>query len=377
MKNKLIIGTLFLLSLSFNACGSDEDIQSDNGGKELSIFGSVKDMVAINTKSIGNDFFITGGEIDVVVESSFIGRTPESFIYKYTNNGIFVGNPGYRFALDDHYITKITATWPKKAIMDQGIITDQSEFENYRLADWMTATSTINENIMPTDKPVPLTFVRENTMLEFELAGQNAEGLNILSLVFELQINGKPTAFSAYCQEDNHAKLLLPAGTKISSSDTYLIGSLTVSNNNRYTIIFAETDLTLEKGKRYLVTLTPQGFFMNAYISIGGWNENQEDGIGIPFQQPDDQGRFKIETPLQLKTMSYLIRHYKPGSPFDWPTLTYIISDNLVMTTEYASQYIPLPVSFSGKIINENGDNVTEIEYIDTGGNSQTLSLYE
>jgi len=198
--------------------------------------------------------------------------------------------------------------------------------------------------------------------------------LDIQSLVLELHNNNQPVAYWAYCDNPNgHAQLILEAGTTIFSPENYLIGRVQVQQNE-YTIIFPQTDLVLQAGYRYLITLTPQGFFMNAYISLGGWDQG-EDGIGIPFQQPtpDMNGNFMIETPQQLITMSYLMRHYVDGATFDWLNRTYILSPDLVMTTEFANLYKPVPRAlFAGQIL-QNDVPVETITY----GTDQTLNLYD
>lgn len=154
------------------------------------------------------------------------------------------------------------------------------------------------------------------------------------------------------------------------------IGRITVSNNDNYTIIFQETDVELEAGKRYLVTLTPQGYYMNAYVMIGGWNTGEE-GIGIPFQQPTpiEGGAFAINNPQQLITMSYLIRNYNDGSSFNWSASTYNLSGDLGMTAEYADQYIPIPETlFSGSIL-QGGSPIDTLRYMN-GTEEMKLPLF-
>ena len=369
-----IIVAVTISVLLFNACNKDDEHLSNSS--QLRISPIVDEISAIQTKALGDHFFAPGFGIDVTVWPS--NNTPaQSFVYYYGSNGIFSGNPGYYFTMDDNYIDSLTAIWPTDDIRQQPFATDQREFENYRQADWMTASSS-EIGIMPTDKPVPLNFVRENTMLDFELVGQNAEGINISSLLIELHDSGNAIAYWAYCGDNNgHAELILQQGTQLTSPDQYLIGRVSVENStNEYTIIFPQTDLTLEAGKRYLVTLTPRGYFMTAYVTIGGWNQG-DDGIGIPFQQPtpDINGNFVINNPLQLITMSYLVRHYTDGTTFNWPSRTYVLSNTFEMTSTYASQYIRIPKSkFTGKVVVEGSTTPVDTIYYGTG---QSLPLFD
>lgn len=361
------------------ACSGDENSIGSTDSRELQLFSVIDDSPTIETKLTGNEFFEEGFGIDVSIWATN-NASEQKFVYYYGTDGIFRGNPAYYFTLDDNYIDSLAAVWPTGSVRNDPFMTDQREFENFRRADWMIA-KTSERGIMPTDKPVPLNFVRENTMLEFELAGQNTEGLNIESLLIELRSGGAPVAYWAYCGNPNgHAALILQKGTQLTSPDQYLIGTMKVGGSSEnYTIIFPQTDITLEAGKRYLVTLTPQGYFMAAYISIGGWNQGDNSGIGIPFQQPepDINGNFLIKEPLQLITMSYLVRHYTDGTTFNWPSRTYILADgfNAKMTDEYASKYIPIPKSkFTGKVVN-NGSTVPvdTIRY----GSGKTLPLFD
>lgn len=326
------------------------------------------------TRGYANEFFEIGHSIDVSILPSTSGADEESYTYVYQSSGIFTGAPGYRFPLNDDYIKTLVATWPEQDVRDEGTITDQREYGNFRQSDWLVATAAAG-GIMPTDAPVPLFFKRQNAMLEFELVGQNVAGVDIKSLLIELEIEGEPTACWAYCgKDDGHGYLILPAGTRIVAPEGYLVGRVTVDENNPYTIIMPETDLTLEEGKRYLVTLTPRGYDMSMYVSIGGWTQGDE-GIGIPFAPPvpAPDGEFTILEPQQLVTMSYLIRHYDNPASFPWKSSIYNIDPSFVLTEEYAQQYIPIPPGdFSGEI-RQGGSAVTELSY----GAGQTLQLYE
>lgn len=376
MKKYIYIITAAFVAL-LSSCQADEETISTGKEVELTFSPEVKDMTVV-TRALGDEFFPVGGEINVNITSSNPRVGSKSYVYTYGSDRIFKGNPGFRFTLDDHYITELTAVWPTEDVRQRGVNTDQRTEADYKAADWMTTTlDDTLEGIMPTDAPVPLNFKRENVMLEFELVGQNTKGLDIQSLLIELQNpNGQATAFWAYCGNPNgHAELILDPGTSLFSSADYLIGRITVSNNDNYTIIFQQTDVEFEAGKRYLVTLTPQGYYMNAYVVIGGWNTGEE-GIGIPFQQPTpiEGGAFSIGNPQQLITMSYLVRNYENGS-FSWSSSTYNLSGDLGMTTEYADQYIPIPKNmFSGSIM-QGGAPIDTLIYMN-GADEMKLPLF-
>ncbi|HCO68279.1 MAG TPA: hypothetical protein DIT04_11065, partial [Dysgonomonas sp.] len=186
-KTTILIFAVILMS----ACQQD-DFKMDTP-RELTFSSQIQDQSTNELRLAVNDFFQIGFGIDVTIWPT--NNAPEqSFIYYYSTDGIFRGDPGYHFTMDDNYIDSLKAIWPLAEIRQQPFITDQRELQNYRLADWMTASSTA-QGIMPTDKPVPLNFMRENTLLEFELAGQNTEGLDIESLVIELRSSGAPIAY--------------------------------------------------------------------------------------------------------------------------------------------------------------------------------------
>ncbi len=377
MENKykiLMVASVF----AFVGCQTEDEFSKKGSGYELMFTPQFKESLSTDTRALGDDFFVEGNSITVDLVASNAAGT-QSITYTYGADRIFRGNPGFRFHLDDTYVTSLSARWPHDAVRQNGLVTDQRELAAYKSADWLSGgVSSDIEGIMPTDAPVPLVFQRENVLLDFELVGQNTTGLDIESLLIELQSGGNEgsKAFWAYCENPNgHAELILPPGSQILSPDNYLIGRIRVSGqSNDYTIIFPKTDLTLEAGHRYLVTLTPQGYLMNAYVYLTGFIDSDE-GIAIPFQKPtpDMNGNFVINNPLQLIGMSYLIRNYDDGRSFVWSERTYIISDDFVLTEEYASQYIPVPqASFNGQILNTSGQNVTEIPY----GDGNMLQLF-
>lgn len=364
-------------SLAFS-CSDREN--SKDGGSDTSdgvVFSaSVTDRTDGSlTRAGAYEFFGTGYEIDVYIETSYITST-QDYVYKYKGDGLFTSESPFYFSLDDSYITDLKAIWPRQSVRDEGLVTDQRELDNFRLADWLTAEAT-SVNIMPTDAAVPLNFERENVLVVFEIAGQNTEGIDIQELLIEIEVGTTPTAFWAYCgDDDGKAQILLDTTTSLSSTEGYLIGRMKVTDNSEYTIIFPAVDIQLEAGKRYLVTLVSQGYDVDTFVYIGGWDQDDSGGIGIPFAAPDplDNGSFLITEPMQLVTMSYLIRHYPHPDTFVWTTSTYVISDDLVMTEEFADLYVPLPAGiFNGSIQDQNGTEITSIEY----GDGQVLQLYE
>lgn len=335
-----IVAASFALLLA--ACGQDETLPAGNKG-ELRLAPAVENMTQVSVRSAGNAFFKEGDEIGITVKSSTDTGTGKAFTYTYKNS-VFAGNPGYFFSLDDSYITELTASWPKDGAESE-IETDQRTLENYRKADKMTATTTL-EGIMPTDAPVPLTFKHNNCRLVFELAGQNANGLKIESLILELQYNGKPAAFWAYCGEgganwDGNAALILDPAISIDSEEQYMIGRITVAGSKEYTgtIFFPATDVKLQAGYSYLVTLTPRGDNLIASIHFGGWGQDEE-GIGVPFQLPakvaSNPDLYVISNAAQLVTLSYLIRNYPSpdgtnANGTDWTKQNYTITNEINM----------------------------------------------
>ncbi len=381
MKYNSIYIVVFLWMITGLAGCTDDDGKAVNNGEEtgsgeLTFMPYVEESTVL-TRDLGNTFFTEGYEIDVTLKSNAISSTSQTFVYKYGADGIFRGSPsGYFFPLDNTYIDELTAIWPREAIRQQGLVTDQRELDAYRLSDQLIAVAS-TVGIMPTDAPVPLTFVRETTLLEFQLAGQNVAGLAIQSLILELELDGTtPTAFWAYCGNENgHAQLILPAGTSIQASDGYMIGRIHGSDGADYTIIMEATDVMLLAGTKYVMTLTPRGYDLLGSVGIGGWIQETESGIAIPFVQPvpNTDGDYLVQTAAQLITMSYLIRHYTNGTTIAWPTMRYILSEDLDLTDEEAQQYIPIPKSlFTGGVI-QDGKEVTSILY----GDGEVLELFD
>ncbi|MCC8020247.1 MAG: fimbrillin family protein [Rikenellaceae bacterium] len=379
MKKLIYICAAAVLAFS---CNSDNAESGGGGtpgdgaaGSALTLSVSVDDRADGSvSRAVGDEFFGSGYEIDVHLETSYNTAT-QSFVYTYQGNNIFSSTSPFYFATDDTYITELTAIWPRQSVRDQGLLTDQREFENFRLADWLTAEAT-SLNVMPTDAAVPLNFERDNVLVEFEIAGQNAEGIDIKELIIEIEVEDTPTAFWAYCGDENgHAQILLDKTTSLRSDESYLIGRMKVTDNYEYTIIFPAVDIDLVPGHRYLVTLTAQGYDIDAYVFIGGWVQPGEYGIGIPFAPPEptEDDDFIISQPYQLISMSYLIRHYPNPDTFVWTERTYVVSDSLIMPDDLAEQYIPIPRGdFNGSIVDESG---YPIETVPTA--SGQLALYE
>ncbi|MCD7915169.1 MAG: fimbrillin family protein [Tannerellaceae bacterium] len=373
--------TAVAISFVLFACGEGEEDQVLPGttSGELAFSVTMEDLVDVTTKGEANTFFKTGDQLKVTLRSSQSGAAEETLTYVYQDDGVFRGNPPYYFPLDDSYILTLEAEWPINAINTGGFIADQREEENYREADWLLATASVS-GVMATDVPVPLHFNHNNCLLEFELAGQNAQGMAIEELILDLRVDGQETACYAYCQNENgRASLLLKDGTQLVSEANQIIGSLKVQDNSsRYSILLDTVDMTLEAGKRYLVTLVSQGYNTDMYVFLGTFYQGTgetEDGIGVPFHLPDEgeMGDYIIHTPVQLITVSYVIRHYTDGSTIQWPTLTYTLADDFEMTAEYAELYIPIPAdTFTGTIIYQ-GSPVTELPYNGT----ETLQLFE
>ncbi|MCD8184923.1 MAG: fimbrillin family protein [Rikenellaceae bacterium] len=371
MKRKTYLIASALMISSWISCHT-EDPSSDTA-RELTLFPVVEQRNG--TRLTSDKFFATGSQIEVnLTQMASDGTTTDlTYTYKYTADRIFEGVPGYVFPLDDSYISTLEAKWPRTVDRADGLKTDQRGLEDYLAADWISgglSASQVN-GIMPTDTPVPLVFSRENVLLDFELVGQNTTGLDIESLLIELQSTSGSEAYWAYCGNSNgHAELIVAPGSGILSEENYLIGRIRLAGQSiDYTIIFPQTDITFQKGYRYLITLTPQGYFMMAYVYIGGFQE-AEEGIGIPFQQPSEEdSSFRIDTAAQLITMSYLMRHYNDGTTWVWTEQDYVISDSLMLTAEQAASYIPVPASlFSGTITNEQDVSVTTVNV--AGGSS-------
>lgn len=369
--------------LALSACQA-EDETSPIGGEEavLAIAPTVAGMNEESvTRTATNSFFNQGDEITVKITTNRTAATAESYTYKYGTDAIFSSASPFRFKLDNTYIKNLEALWPKEDIRSQGIVLDQRELEAYQQADRLQALSS-SANIMPTAEPVPLIFQHEQSRFTFRMAGQNANGLNILSVILELQYDdgsgqNKPGAFWAYCDNTETASLILVPGTKIAANGAgyqvvdgrYMIGQAEVGNaTTKYTggIWLKEAiSVTLEKGTDYLVTLTPEGYNLMANIEIHGFGQD-EGYVGIPIQMPTavagESGKYQIANAIQLVTLSRILQGEIKGQDADtWKSYTYTLQNSLAMTENAKLYYRPLDDSMKGKIVDENGNEIESI----------------
>lgn len=306
MKKKQIIYYVLAVTLGnvlCTACQSNNSpIDNEDGQSTLSLspivskIGNQESM----TRATTNSFFKQGDNISVEVTTSR-GTTDAPYDYTMDDKGVFTG--GFRFNLDNTYITKLTAKWPSEDERTKGVILDQRILEDHQKADYLKAHAE-NANIMPTGEPLPLTFEHEQSRFTFRMAGQNANGLNILSVILELQYDDPNDetndnisgAFWAYCNNTEIARLILLPGIEIKGSSNtdhgfqivdgrYMIGMAEVGNTTtKYTggiWLSKEVAVTLKSNTDYLVTLTPEGYNLIANIHIGGFGQD-EGFIGVP-----------------------------------------------------------------------------------------------
>lgn len=369
--------------LALSACQA-EDETSPIGGEEavLAIAPTVAGMNEESvTRTATNSFFNQGDEITVKITTNRAAAAAESYTYKYGTDAIFASTEPFRFKLDNTYIKNLEALWPKEDIRSQGIVLDQRELEAYQQADRLQALSS-SANIMPTAEPVPLIFEHEQSRFTFRMAGQNANGLNILSVILELQYDdgsgqNKPGAFWAYCDSTETASLILVPGTEIKASGAgyqvvdgrYMIGQAEVGNaTTKYTggIWLKETtSVTLEKGTDYLVTLTPEGYNLIANIEIHGFGQD-EGYVGIPIQLPSavagESGKYQIANAIQLVTLSRILQGEIKGQDANtWKNYTFILQNGFTMTENAKLYYRPLDASMKGKIQDESGTAIESI----------------
>lgn len=291
-------------SIICTACQSGEVLNESGEETILSLSPSVQEMDKqenMTRATATNNFFKEGDKISVQVTTNRTGATSSTSDYTLNSDNIFTG--GFRFSLDNTYITDLTARWPTDEKREEGIILDQRDLKDHQKADYLIADAK-TVNIMPTGEPVPLTFMHEQSRFTFRMAGQNANGLNILSVILELQYDDDSSsaspnisgAFWAYCDNTEMARLILLPGIEIkgtSNSDPgfqivngrYMIGMAEVGNTTtKYTggIWLKEAvNVTLEPNTDYLVTLTPEGYDLIADIHIGGFGQD-EGFIGVP-----------------------------------------------------------------------------------------------
>lgn len=289
-------------SLACTACQGEEDGLSEASNAVLSLSPSVANMgkqESMTRTANTNNFFTAGEKISVDITTNRSGAAKATHTYTLNGKGVFTGD--FRFNLDNTYIRSLVARWPDDATRNEGIVLDQRDLDEFQKADRLKAESQ-NANIMPTAEPVPLIFSHEQSRFTFRMAGQNANGLNILSIILELQYNDpiagkKPGAFWAYCNNTDMAQLILLPGTEIAGKGDGKNGDYTIVNG-RYMIGLAEVGnkdtqytggiwlkedvaVTLKENTDYLVTLTPEGYNLIASIEIHGFGQD-EGFIGVP-----------------------------------------------------------------------------------------------
>lgn len=302
-KNNIIfhLATVILCGIALTACRQESDFMEGEGNTVLSLAPTVTEMGNSETvtRAATNNFFKEGDKISVEIKTNRANAASTTSTYTLGNNGIFTGD--FRFNLDNTYITELIAKWPEEKVREEGIVLDQRKWEDYLKADRLIANSE-NVNIMPTAEPVPLIFEHEQSRFSFRMAGQNANGLNILSIVLELQYDSdnNPTtkeshAFWAYCDTTETASLILKPDVEIKGSSNdgdytvvdgrYMIGMAEVGNETtQYTggiWLDGKIAVTLKPNTDYLVTLTPEGYNLAATIEIHGFGQD-EGYIGVP-----------------------------------------------------------------------------------------------
>lgn len=300
-KNNILyyLMTVVLSSTVCTACQS-EDTFSEEGKTELSLAPSVKEIgkqESVTRATTGN-FFTPGDKITVDITTNRSGNNKSTSTYTLGSDGIFTGD--FRFNLDNTYIKTLAARWPSDEIRKgEGIKLDQRELEDYLKADRLKAHSK-DVNIMPTAEPVPLVFEHEQSRFSFRMAGQNANGLKIQEIILELQydLNGngnESCAFWGYCDGTEKASLILIPGIEIKGGSNggnyqivngrYMIGMATVGNDETQyrggIWLNKDVSVTLAANTDYLVTLTSEGYNLNATIEIHGFGQD-EGFVGVP-----------------------------------------------------------------------------------------------
>ena len=379
------------------SCGEENESPARDGKETaLSFIPTVTGMGEQEnlTRTAINKFFDTGDKITVDITTSRSGDVAAPHPYLYTK-GIFQGD--FRFKLDNTFVTKLVAKWPDDTARETGIVLDQRKAEDYKLADRLEAISE-NTNIMPTKEPVPLTFQHKQSRFTFRMAGQNANGLNIQSIILELQYDQNygtdkgaakvQGAFWAYCPGGETAELILVPGTEIKGNTDglpivddkrYMIGQATVGNaSTQYTggiWLDKEVAVTLKAGVDYLVTLTPEGYNLKASIEIHGF-EQTEGFVGIPIQMPTANGTagtYEIGNAIQLVTLSRLLKSgYIAHQEADtWKGYQYIIKNSCTMTANAKLYYLPIDAALKERFKGESSQSVTMIK--DTDGKDFSL----
>ena len=386
MKIKLLYALLVLgVAASFSSCRDNavEPIEPAEG-QQLTFLPSVKSMneEVIHTRATGNVFFENGDEITVKITTSR-GVTHPNYAYTYAD-GTFTG--GFFFTPDQTYITQLEALWPAEGSQGRAqIITDQRKYDDYKQANRLRATGS-TENIMPTTAPVPLVFEHEQSRITFRLAGQNANGLIIKSLLLELENvdlgdgNGtRGVGFWAYCEDKGalNAKMILPAGIQfgpgINDTGRMKIGLVTVgtagnSANDYRGIMYIpnRTNITLKANHDYLVTLTPEGYDLMATVTISGFPQPDGNHLGVPFQLPvqnTETEEYGISTVAQLVTISWLLNDdLNDEKRADWIDRKFNIVSPIVVSDKIRAEgdrYLNVATLKSNEGKFSNTDNAT------------------
>ncbi|WP_418894561.1 fimbrillin family protein [Limibacterium fermenti] len=393
MKIRTLIYALMALGVaaSITSCRNDiTDPVTTDQEAQLTLLPTVAERneeVVVTRAAGSNPFFEDGDKITVKITTSRTDATANNYTYTY-GSGTFTG--GFYFPPDNTYIKTLDALWPAEG--SQGrlqIVTDQRKYEDYRQADRLKATAN-TYNIMPTAEPVPLVFHHEHSNITFRLAGQNANGLIIKSLLLELKANIdedanntlEDAAFWAYSGDGTegvgkgalNAKMILPKGVqfgpRIQDDGRTKIGLVKVGAENDtrkdYTgVIYIpnKTNIVLQENTDYLVTLTPEGYDLLANITIAGFTQ-EEGRVAVPFQLPVFNGtssRYDISTIAQLITISWLLESDLNGQKQSvWAARTFdIVSPIQVSAKVKAEGYLKAEVLIRHKVKFTNTDNAT------------------
>ncbi len=382
MKIKSIIYALMALGVAVSAtsCRNDgNDPVTPAEGQELVLLPSIGKMQeeVITLRSGGsNSFFEDGDKITVKITTSREAKSSHEYTY---GGSTFTG--GFKFTPDNTYIKELEALWPAEDSEGRTqVITDQRKYVDYKQANRLKAVGS-TKNIMPTAAPVPLVFQHEQSRITFRLAGQNANGLIIKSLLLELDTKlpglGKK-GFWAYCGDESegkeevgkgalNAQMILPEGIHLGPVPTgtegrmkiglVTVGEANTTNKDYRGIMYVpnSTNITLEANHDYVVTLTPEGYDLNAVVYIAGFPQ-AEGYVGVPYQLPGKVGdnQYEIKTLAQLVTISWLLSGETLSA--EWDTAT---------DWENSTFAIVNPISVSDKI-KEKGDKYLKASVLKT-----------
>lgn len=390
MKIKSLIYSLLIFGgvVSLGSCQNDVNDPLPVGeGQQLTLLPSVADRNKVEVRAAGNiPFFENGNDITVQVKTSRTGSDFVSYPYTY-NNGTFAEKAqgqGFFFPADQTFISELKAFWP--SFENRGaVITDQRDLDQFKLANRLTAHVT-EANIMPTADPVPLVFQHEQSKITFRLAGQNASGLIIKSLLFELENvdlddgqGERQVGFWAYCEGTGtlNAEVIVPAGVvfgpgindgKRMEIGLVKVGAEGTTDNDYEGIMYIpnSTHIKLQKNHDYLVTLTPEGYDLMATISIAGFPQPDGDHVGVPFQLPvlnEETERYEISTIAQLVTVSWLLTGDLNGElQSDWSTRTFDIVNDIEVSDRIKAEgdrYLNISTLNNYKNQFSNADKVT------------------